>query len=354
LVIRGIGAQAQLPGADQVGQVVGADAVLEQHRALRRGALVVEGVGAPGALHGGVVDAVEALHPDPPALLAVVDGGLLGDQVGLHAVAGGLVEQHPAVARGDHHRHLARRRRPAGEHGDRPPGGVAGDQLGGELVEQLEPLRAAGAVEAGLDDAVAGRHHLDDEARADPLLQGGEPLGVGHLHLLADVAVAGGHLGDGRVEAAGRLVGAAHQLGQGRPLDPGGVDGDRVPHLRFAAAQVADLLLRRLAERGGGHPRRLQQRLDVEAVGVGVGGGGAADHPHPGAAVAACDQLLDPPVLEPDVVGEAVLGVDLGPLPTGGQGGAQHLTDDGVFEHGWLLRDRVTLPAEAGPEAPTL
>ena len=30
----------------------------------------------------------------------------------------------------------------------------------------------------------------------------------------------------------------------------------------------------------------------------------------------------DPPVLEPDVVGQAVLGVHLGPLPAGGQGGA--------------------------------
>ena len=59
-------------------------------------------------------------------------------------------------------------------------------------------------------------------------------------------------------------------------------------------------------------------------------------------------------VLEPDVVGQAVLGVHLGPLPAGGQGGAQHLADDSVFEHGSLLRGLHRAPGRAGPGSPVI
>src|SRR4029450_11398223 len=45
---------------------------------------------------------------------------------------------------------------PAGEHGHGPLRRLAGHLLGRELVQQLEAHGAAGAVEAGLDDAVAG------------------------------------------------------------------------------------------------------------------------------------------------------------------------------------------------------
>jgi hypothetical protein len=41
-----------------------------------------------------------------------------------------------------------------------------------------------------------------------------------------------------------------------------------------------------------------------------------------------------------DVVGEAVLGVDLGPFAAGRERGGQDLADDGVIEHCALLAGR--------------
>ena len=102
---------ALLARPEVVPHVVGEDAVLDEHVALRRVALVVDRERAPLAGHRAVVDDGDERRGDELADLAGVHAGALGDVVGLEAVAARLVEQHAAGAVLDDDRHRARRRR---------------------------------------------------------------------------------------------------------------------------------------------------------------------------------------------------------------------------------------------------
>src|SRR5512132_182616 len=89
---------AFLPGADQVPHVVGEGTILDQHVPTRRRALVVDRVRAPLARQRSVVDQRDEWRRDFLAGAAAEDRRVLGDQVGLEAVAAGLVEQDAAGA----------------------------------------------------------------------------------------------------------------------------------------------------------------------------------------------------------------------------------------------------------------
>ena len=86
-------------GRDGVVQVGGEHAVLHQHGAAGRVALVVHVDRAARAGLGAVVDDGDERGGHDLAQLVGVDGGALAVEVGLHAVADGLVEQDPRATR---------------------------------------------------------------------------------------------------------------------------------------------------------------------------------------------------------------------------------------------------------------
>ena len=257
-----------------------------EHVALGERALVVDGEGAPLLGHGAVVDQRDARVGHPLADAAGEHRGALGDEVGLEAVAAGLVEQHAAAAGADDHGHGAGRGGAGGQLEQRPVGGLAGDVVDVVAVEELEADGAAERLVAGLHAGVArgDRHH--GEQRAHLVVLGEQAVAVGDEDAAPAVAVARGDLGDGRPGAAGGGVGPAQQLdlaglgdvlredrdvvGAGRLLA-----GER--HLDHAAAAGAGRRARRLGRLG-------QARLG-QVGGVGEAGGVADDHPDPGAAV---------------------------------------------------------------------
>ena len=120
---------ALLAAAQEVPHVVGEHAVLDEHVALGRRALVVDGQTAPLLGHGAVVDERDAGRGHLLAELAGEHRRALGDEVGLEAVAARLVEQHAAAARPDDDRHRAGRGGPGRQLGERLPGGPAGQLL---------------------------------------------------------------------------------------------------------------------------------------------------------------------------------------------------------------------------------
>ena len=292
---------ALLAGPQEVPHVVGEDAVLDQDVALRRAALVVDAEGAPLVAHGAVVDERDERRGHQLADAALEDRRRLGDQVGLEAVAAGLVEQHAAAALADDHRHLAAGGGPGGQLGDGPLGGLAGQLLDVVAVEQLEADGVADAAPAGLHAGVAGGDHADREQRADLVVLGQQAVAVGHEDPPAAVAVAGADLGDGAVGGRGRPRrpgAAARPCGPwGRPRagarrPTGCVVGCRVEGDRAGAAPAA------LRGRGPAASAAAEQPGLGQVGGVGEAGGVARHDPDAGAPVAARGQLLDPAVVE--------------------------------------------------------
>ena len=204
---------ALLAGPEEIPHVVVEDAALDERVVPGGMALVVDGQGAPAPVEGAVVDQRHERGGDLGADPAPEDRGVPVDEVGLEAVAAGLVEEDAAGALAEHHRQLPARRRPGVEHPQRPLGGRAGHLLGVELVEQLEADGVAGALEAGLEAAVAQRRAADHEPGADPVVFHQQPVGVGDQHPLAGVGVGGRHLADGAAGGPGGVVGPAQDLG---------------------------------------------------------------------------------------------------------------------------------------------
>src|SRR5207249_1987600 len=101
------GAGGPLPGQLRVQVIVEVPfqhALLDQHLALARVALVVDVERAAAAGHGAVVDDGDELGGDLLAQLAGEERGPLADEVRLEAVSDRLVEQDPAPARSEDHR----------------------------------------------------------------------------------------------------------------------------------------------------------------------------------------------------------------------------------------------------------
>ena len=290
---------------------------------------------APLAGHRAVVDDGDERRGDELAGLAAVHAGALADEVGLEAVAARLVEQHAAGAVLDDDGHRARRRRAGVELGDRLAGGVAGQLLDVDGVEDLEPDRVAHRLEAGLHAGVAVGDGADAQQAADDLVVGEQPVAVGDEHPLAAVAVAGRDLDDGRAGGAGGVVDPPQQLDLVRLGDLVGDSARRCCiRLPFGAREghgagpAATLAGGRRGGLGGGAQPALG-----EVAGVGEAGGLAGDDADAGAPVAAARHLLDAPVVEPGRRRALVLGVDLGELAAGPHRRRQHPFEDVVVDH---------------------
>ena len=102
---------AHQPGVQPVLDIALEDAVLDQHVALGRRALVVDGERAAAVADRAVVDHGDAGRRDPLADPAGESRRALAVEIALEAVADRLVQQHAGPAGAEHHRHLARRAR---------------------------------------------------------------------------------------------------------------------------------------------------------------------------------------------------------------------------------------------------
>jgi hypothetical protein len=133
------GFHAHQPGVHAVLHVAGQDAVLDQHRAAGRRALVVDGERAAAVLDGAVVDHRHAGRGNALAHQAGEDRALLAVEVAFQAVADGLVQQDPGPAGTEHHGLLA---------------GRGGDafQIDQRLAQRLVDFRLpAGRVQIGFE-----------------------------------------------------------------------------------------------------------------------------------------------------------------------------------------------------------
>ena len=98
---------AHQPRVLAVLHVADQDAVLDQHRAVGRRALVVDGERTAPRRHGAVVDHGDALGRDLLAHQAREGRGLLAVEVAFEAVADRLMQHHAGPAGAEHDVHFA-------------------------------------------------------------------------------------------------------------------------------------------------------------------------------------------------------------------------------------------------------
>ena len=275
---------AVLSGSDQVVQVGGDPALVDHRSPLGGGPLVVDAVRSPLAGQATVVEGLQVGRRDLLADHACIDRGPLLDVVGLQAVAGHLVEQHPAEAAAHHHRHRAGGRRVGVQQGDGDSRRSLGGALGGALGDQLEAAMPAQGLEAGLDRAVSPGNHLDAQPHPGSVVDGEPPLGVGDRDPASALGVARLHLGHLAARRAGALIAGAKQLGLAVGRHLGGGHGDlleRGPLRRRQGLDLATVAARRRRHGGRGALQlALPQPVHMSEV-----AGLAAHHPNPGAAL---------------------------------------------------------------------
>ena len=139
-------AHAHQPRGELVGEIALEDAVLDQHRLLRRRAFVVHVERAAPAGHGSVVDHRDFGAGDRLADEPGEGRGLLAVEVGFEAVAHGFMQQDAGPAGPEHHFHLAGRRRHRAKLQNGAARGLARQVLRAfDARELIEPGAAAAA-----------------------------------------------------------------------------------------------------------------------------------------------------------------------------------------------------------------
>ena len=318
--------------ADEVPHVVGEDAVLDEHVALRRRAFVVDRVRAPLARVRAVVDQRDERRRDQVADATSEHRRVLVDQVGLEAVTARLVEQHATRAALEHDGQSPARGRTCSEHHQRALGSDARHLFGVDLVEQVEPEGPPRRLGARLHAGVADRHATHPEPGADAVVLDQQAVRIRDQDPPPGVGVGGAHLADGVAHRAGGVVGPLQHLG--------------LADLGHRLRQLAHLVGRRHAPAfegghvggalgapsggGSGLGGRLQAGV-AQIGGVGEPGGVAAHDPDPGAALAAGHELLDLGVVETRRCAATILGEHLGEIAAVAQRGLQ-----GALEYGFL------------------
>ncbi|ABA47973.1 hypothetical protein BURPS1710b_3335 [Burkholderia pseudomallei 1710b] len=290
------------PRVQRVLDVALQDAVLDERRALRRVALVVDVQRSAAVRQRAVVDDGHALGRDLLADAARERRRALAVEVALEPVADRLVQQHAGPARAEHDRHRARGRRArveVDERGVHRVVDVAREHVVGE-VAVVEA--AAAAARADLAPAVVlGDHrHRHAHERADVRRERAVAARDEH-----DVVFAGEprhHLLDARVAAARHLLDALEQLHLRGRVERGERIGGQIqvaPRDALQRRRRADLLL--AAARGRDRLRRdgrLADRLGRQVVRVRERGALAGDRAHADALVDAEAARLDDAFLE--------------------------------------------------------
>jgi hypothetical protein len=280
------GGHAHQAGVHGILHVATQDAVLDEHGALGRGALVVHVEGTAPVGQGAVVHHGDAVGGHPLADAAGKGGGALAVEVALQAVADGFVQQDAGPAGAQHHGHGA--------------GGGGGATL--------------------FPAAVLFDDDLQGDAHQGPHVGGATAVQAGDEHHLVFAGQAGDDLGDPAVLLAGVVLQPVQQadlvgFGEGGQGIDGGIQGATLR----AARHPRD---GRLAGGGdgahgvGGFPDGRQ--ADV----VGIGEGGLV--PHHGAHAHALVDVeaagFHLPLLQAPGFGAGVLEIEIGVVhPVGGE-----------------------------------
>ncbi len=206
------GGDAHEAGVELVLHVSAQDAVLDQHRALGRRALVVHVQRAATVGQGAVVDDGDAGGRDPFAHASGEGGGALAVEVALQAVAHRLVQQHARPAGAEHHGHGA-----GGSVRGLQVGQCEAHRLAGEaerpvlLDEVVEAPPGAAAARALLAAVSVLGDDADVQAHQGPHV-GGQGAVVGHhQHQVMGGHQTGDNLLHARVLAPGLLVDPVQQ-----------------------------------------------------------------------------------------------------------------------------------------------
>ena len=156
---------AHQPRVLAVLHVAGEDAVLDQHGAAGRRALVVDRERAAALRQRAVVDHGDAFRRDALAHQAGEGRGLLAVEVAFETVADRLVQHHARPAGAEHDVHLAGRRRHGLEIDQRLAHRLVDRVLPFGLVEErVEAFAPAIAVAADLLAVAVAHHHRDVDA----------------------------------------------------------------------------------------------------------------------------------------------------------------------------------------------
>ena len=229
---------AHQPGVEPVLDIALEDAVLDQHVALRRRALVVDGQRAAPVADRAVVDHGDAGRRDPLADPAGEGRGALAVEIALEAVADRLVQQHAGPAGAEHDRHLAGRRGDRFEVHQRLGQRDVDRPVPGRRLEQIVvEIAAAEAVIAGLAPAVLLGDDLDVEPDQRPHVMGDEAVGADDVdHAPRCPASADRDLGDARIAGAGGGVDLLAERDLARERDQARADRRRCRAWRWSAA----------------------------------------------------------------------------------------------------------------------
>jgi len=155
------------------------NAVLDQHRAVGRRALVIDGERAAPLAHRAVVDHGDALGGDLLAHQAGERRGLLAIEITFQPVPDGFVQHHAGPAGAEHHVELARRRRRGFEIDQRLTHRILDRTLPGPgFDETLIALAPAIAVAAAFLPVAFARHHRDVDPHQRPHVAIGFAVGA--------------------------------------------------------------------------------------------------------------------------------------------------------------------------------
>ncbi len=303
---------AHQAGIHHVLHVAGEDAVLDQHGALGRVALVVDRQRAAAIGQRAVVH-----HGDPLGRDLLADAprerrATLAVEVPLEAVADRLVEQDARPAGAEHHRHGAGRGRIGAEVHARLMHRLAGVVVQAVVAEPAVVVTPAAAGTALLAAAVLFHDHGDRHAHQRTHVGRHVAVAARHHHHLPRAGDVRHDLGDAWILATGEALEALEQLDLGGVVERvervvGPVQAG--PELVRDDADAAALAGRSDRTRGGGGA---DQGVERDVVGVGEGGLLAADRAHAHTLLDVEAARLDDALFQAPGLGALVLEVEVG------------------------------------------
>ena len=297
---------------ERVLQVALQDAVLDQHRAPRRIAFVVDRQRAAPVDDGAVVDDGDSLGRHALADAAGESRAALAVEVALQPVADRLVEQNARPAGAQHHRHAAGRRRLRRQIDAGLMDGVLGVLPEPRIGEVAVVVAAAAAGVTLLALAVLDHDDREGNAHQRPHIGGHVAIRPRHQHDLPGAGDVRHDLGNARIEIAGKLLQAFEQL---HFLRIGDRENRVVRHVERRGGPRRELRQRSRSAGGSDGPRRLRRPLQgrqADLVGVGEGRLVAAHRAHADPLVDAVAARLHDAFFEAPCLGARVLEVEVG------------------------------------------
>src|SRR5262249_4132357 len=293
--------------------VAAQDAVLDEHVAARRRALVVDVERAAAIGDRAVVHHGDELGDDLLTDASGERGDAFAVEIALQAVPDRFVEQDAGPAWTEHHCHRARRRVHGRELERGLPRGLDGEALpalGLEVEVERHAATAAEAADLALAGLLGDRRHVQPGERSHVAHGPAGRRGDEHHHFLA--RERDDHLRDTRVGRAARGVDLPQQVELGRQLGDDGRLAERIEVVRATAPRHRDDAgLARAIRDGARLPRRLLEVVQREIVGVRITGARCGLRANPGALTHVARSFFYNVFLEYELLIDAILEVNV-------------------------------------------